>query len=231
MATALSQRPAPKFAPKVALMQLDAPTADSLSRAFAQCGVETVLVSDDFRERLMKEQFQGCVLHLDDRALDVLQAVRSSRSNNKLIVYGIVSRNDDMRRFFKYGVNAVLDSALERSAVLHVARSTSALLLHELRRYVRIPIVVEVTVENTGQKLIGSSREISGGGMSVALMQAAIFDTGTVRLSFSLPEERPVSVTAAMCWQSGLQMGFRFQDSDSGRNTVKDWINSFLGLQ
>jgi hypothetical protein len=38
-------RPTPKFAPKVALVQLDDATTDALKRAFAQCGIQTVQVA------------------------------------------------------------------------------------------------------------------------------------------------------------------------------------------
>ena len=95
----------------------------------------------------------------------------------------------------------------------------------------RIPLVVEVTVEGAHGKVSGTSREISGGGMSVAFAESARIDTGKLRLNFILPEKPPVSIAAATCWQNGSQMGFQFLDSDLGRQTVKDWINSFLGLQ
>ena len=224
-------RPNAKVAPKVALVQLDSSTVDTLARTFAQCGIQTVPVGEDFRERFAKEQFQGCVVGLNDDASAVLDSVRSSRSNSKAILYGIVSRDYDVRRLSSYGINAILDAPLDRNTVLKVARSTCALLLHELRRYVRIPIVVEVSIDCAGVKLLGSSREVSGGGMSVALNENARLDNGKVCLLFSLPNTPPVSIAASMCWQNGSQTGFQFQDSDVGRQIVKDWINSFLGLQ
>jgi hypothetical protein len=45
-----------------------------------------------------------------------------------------------------------------------------------------------------------------------------------------LPEKSPLNIAAAMCWHSDAQTGFQFHDSDPGRQMVKDWINSFLGL-
>ena len=229
MASPVSLRPVSKFAPKVALVQLDAPASETLTRAFAQSGVQTVPVAHDFRTRLTTEQFQGCVLQLDDHATDVLDAVRSSRSNNRMILYGIVSRETEIRRFVKYGINAVLNSPLDRSATSHIARSTSALLLNELRRYVRIPLVVEVSVESKNGRLSGSSREISGGGMSVQLSgHAQISDS--LKLSFSLPDKPAANIAATACWQKGTLVGFQFQSSDPGRQVVKQWISSFLGL-
>ena len=224
-------RQSPKFAPRVALVQLDGSAADTLTRAFVQCGVQAVIVGDDFAQRLAREQFQGCILRLDARASNVLEAVRSSRSNKKMILYGVVSHHLEVRPHAKYGIKAILQLPLDRSTALNVARSTCALLLNELRRYVRIPIVVEVAVESRTGKLVGSSREISGGGMSVSFTEQMRDTSGQITLSFALPEKPTVKIAAAACWQNGSEVGFQFQDSDAGRQTVKDWINAFLGLQ
>jgi hypothetical protein len=223
-------RPVPKFAPKVALVQLDAPTTDALTRAFGQCGIKTVQVAEDFATRLGKEQFQGCLVRLDERAPAILEAVRSSRSNQKMILYGILTEGSDVRKFSKYGINALLDSRLDRNAVLNVARSTCALLLNELRRYVRIPLVLEVSIETQNGTLSGSSREISGGGMSVQLTGYAQLPSDNMRLSFNLPDKPTATILASACWQKGLMVGFKFDNFDPARQVVKNWISSFLGL-
>jgi len=229
MATSPS-RLAPKVAPRVALVELDAPSIYILKKAFEQCGIQTVALAEDFATRLVREKFEGCVVRLDEKAAAVLEAVRSSRSNQRMILYGILLDKVDVRRFSKYGINAVLNSPLDRSAAVNVARSTCALLLNELRRYVRIPLVIEVSVEGTNGKWSGSSREISGGGMSVQLPAKAP-SADKLRLSFSLPDKPPVSVGATVCWANAdALVGFQFQDFDPARQAVKDWISSFLGL-
>jgi hypothetical protein len=229
MSSAPIPRPRSKAVPRVALVRLDASTTETLTKAFAQCGVEAVPFAEDFAKRLGMEQFQGCVVRLDDDAPAVLEAVRSSRSNQKIILYGISPRDIDVRRFSKYGINALIGSPVGRSDALNVARSTCSLLLHELRRYVRIPLVIEVSIDSSSGDFSGSSREISGGGMSVELAGRATL-SDTLRLSFTLPEKPPVSIGAAVCWQKSSLVGFQFQDSDPARQVVKQWINSFLGL-
>jgi c-di-GMP-binding flagellar brake protein YcgR len=146
-----------------------------------------------------------------------------------MILYGILAEGADVRRFSKYGINALMDFPLDRSAVLNVARSTSALLLHELRRYVRIPLVIEVSIEGTNSKCSGSTREISGGGMSVQLAEAVSGDK--LQLSFTLPDQPTTRIGATVCWatNNGL-VGFQFLNSGAARQAVKDWISSFLGL-
>jgi hypothetical protein len=224
------QRSVPKVAPKVALVQLDAPATETLTRAFAQCGIQTVQVAEDFATRLGREQFQGCMVRLDEHAPTILEAVRSSRSNHRIILYGILTQDTDVCRFSKYGINVLLDSRLDRNAVLKVARSTSALLLNELRRYVRIPLVVEVSVESRNGTLSGSTREISGGGMSVQLTGHAQISSDNARLTFSLPDKPTATIGASSCWQKDSLVGFQFESSDPARRIVKDWISSFLGL-
>src|SRR5436305_860558 len=142
-----SPESAAKFVPRVALVQLDSPATDTLTKAFAQCGIQTVPMGEDFAQRLVTEKLEGCVVQLDERAPAVLEAVRSSRSNRRMILYGICSSLADIRRFSRYGINAVLNSPLDRGAVLNTARSTSALLLNELRLYVRIPLVIDISIE------------------------------------------------------------------------------------
>ena len=214
----------------MALVQLDPVSGDRLRKAFEQCRIDTVPIAEDYAQRLVKEKFEGCVVRLDDEALPVLEAVRSSRSNHRMILYGIVPEQADVRRFSKYGINALMDFPLERSAVLNVARSTCALLLNELRRYVRIPLVIEVSVEGANTRYSGSSREISGGGISVQFT-GQVPSGDKLRLSFSLPEKPPVSIRASVCWANDAAfVGFQFQDSDPARRVVKDWISSFLGL-
>lgn len=218
-----------KPTPRVALVRLDAATCDILQKAFQECGIQTTRLAEDFTTPLLKSKFEGCVVRLDEHASDVLDVVRSSPSNRRMILYGILTEGIDVRIFSKYGINAVLEPSLLRSDVLNVVRSTCALLLNELRRYVRLPLVISASVEGRSGKLSGSSREISGGGISVQLPgEPQLSDR--LCLSFSLPEKPTVSIGATVCWQKGTLVGFQFQDSDPGRQVVKDWINSFLGL-
>ena len=226
----MPQAAVPKFTPRVALVQLDPTSSERLRKAFEQCGIETVALADDYAQSLVTEKFEGCVVRLDDEAATILEAVRSSRSNHRMILYGILPEHADVRRFSKYGINALMELPLDRSAVLNVARSTCALLLNELRRYVRIPLVIEVSVEGTGGRRSGSSREISGGGMSVQL-PGQISSGDRSQLSFSLPEKPPIIIGATACWANddGL-VGFQFLYSDAARQSIKDWISSFLAL-
>lgn len=217
-------------APTLALVELDPMSSEAMRKAFAECGVKVVDIGDDFGSRIMTEKFEGCALRLDERAASILEAVRSSPSNRRMIVYGIGSEDLDVRTFSKYGVNAILDQPIDRAAAVRTARSTCALLLQELRRYVRVPLVIDVTIDSLGGQIRGSSREVSGGGMSIELSEPSP-KVGKVLLRFSLPGKPLIKIRAAVCWKQGSQFGFQFEDSDPNREIVKSWIDGFLGLQ
>lgn len=55
------------------------------------------LIAEDCAQRLVMEKFEGYVVRLDDQALPVLEAVRSSRSNHRMTLYGIMPEQADVR--------------------------------------------------------------------------------------------------------------------------------------
>lgn len=222
-------QPAAKTSPVLALIELDQSICDTVGRAFAQCGIQAAYVGKDFAARVSKEKFEGCVLHLNEGAMPILEAIRSSPSNRRMILYGIAPRGVPMRQFSRYGINAIFDVPLDRAAVLRTARSTCALLLQELRRYVRIPLVMDVSIQSSDWVLTGSSREISGGGISVQ-MAGDLRNSHRLRLSFALPGRPSLTIAAAVCWKNDSLFGFQFDDADPSRQLVKSWIESFLGL-
>jgi Tfp pilus assembly protein PilZ len=101
------------------------------------------------------------------------------------------------------------------------------LVLHEFRRYVRIPVMTEVSVVGDGRRIVASSIEMSSGGMS--LKSSEDFSIGTnVEVSFSLMTLPRVNVRGAVSWQKPKSFGVRFDVNDERRQKVKIWIDSYL---
>ena len=102
------------------------------------------------------------------------------------------------------------------------------LVLHEFRRYTRVPIMTEVTlVSPDGHRLSASSLEVSSGGMS--LKSAEDMPTGTnVEISFSLLSLPRVCVRAVVSWRKTKSFGIRFDPADDRRHKVKEWIDAYL---
>jgi Tfp pilus assembly protein PilZ len=222
--------PAPivrKAAARTALVGLDEPARALLSEGFRQFGIETVVVTANAEERLKKEKFEACVMSLGEGADVVMEAARSSPSNSRCILYGIGGNAQEAMRYSKYGINAMFNEPLERPAALKLIRATRMLVLHEFRRYVRIPVMTEVSLVGDGRRVAASSIEISSGGMSIKSSED--FSIGTkVEISFALMTLPRVNLKAYVSWRKPRSVGVRFDATDDRRHKVKTWIDSYL---
>src|SRR5580698_4534290 len=160
--------PTRKTAARTALVGLNEPARALLSEGFRQFGIETVVVTENAAERLKKEKFEACVLSLGDGADSVMEAARSSPSNSRCVIYGVGGNAQEAMRYSKYGVNAIFNQPLERTSAVKLVRATHMLVLHEFRRYVRVPVITEVGIVSAdGRRFSASSIEVSSGGMSI----------------------------------------------------------------
>jgi hypothetical protein len=230
MGTAAMPQPGKKPVARVALMELDEATESALRECFRQFGIETVSVKEQPAHRLQREKFEAMVLRLDANAAGILEAARGSRSNRRIVVYGISGNARETLRFSAYGVNAIFHEPVERLAALKVVHATHLLVLHELRCYVRVPLVMEVSLQNGKSLLTVNSQEISGGGMSLE-NEPTLPVNQTVKVSFQLPKSSRVELQAAVCWERPNEklFGIRFEPSE-GRDVVRQWIADYLDI-
>lgn len=221
-------RPIKKAAARAALVDLKESARYLLTECFRQFGIEAIVTSAGSAERLRQEKFEACVLNLAPGAEKVMEAARTSPSNSRLVLYGLGGSAQDAMRFSKYGINAMFQEPLERPAALKLVRATHMLVLHEFRRYTRVPIMTEVTVvSNDGHRLTASSIELSSGGMS--LKSAEDMPAGSnVEISFSLLTLPRVCVRGVVTWRKLKSFGIRFDAADERRQKVKEWIDSYL---
>ena len=218
---------------RVLLAGLDEPTCAVLRDCFKQFGIQTVSSNGDTEKRLQKEKFEACVVELGHAdAKSVLSAARNSASNSRIVIYGISRDTQEAMRFSKLGINAVIDHPVDRQTALKVVRSTHLLVVHELRRYVRLPVVTEVKV-NCGQSSFQATTvEISAGGLSMKT-DVRLSKEHPVEVTFSLPPNGKVVVSrASVCWkrEDAGMLGFRFDPTDERRLEVKRWIDSYLEI-
>jgi hypothetical protein len=144
------------------------------------------------------------------------------------VLYGLGGSAQEAMRYSKYGINAMFHEPLERPAVLKLVRATHMLVLHEFRRYARIPIMTEVTVvSHDGHRLTASSVEISSGGMSVKSAEDMPAESN-VEVSFSLLTLPRVCVRGVVTWRKSKSFGVQFEAADDRRHRVKEWIDAYL---
>jgi hypothetical protein len=221
--------PSRKAAARAALVDLKESSRYMLAECFRQFGIETVVTSGGSAERLRQEKFEACVVNLGPAGTDaVLEAARTSPSNSRLILYGLGGSAHEAMRYSKYGINAMFMEPLERPAALKLVRATHNLVLHELRRYARIPIMTDVSiVSQDGQRFSASSVDVSSGGMSLKSGED-VRAGSNVEVSFSLLTLPRVCVRAAVTWRKPKSFGVRFDPADERRQRVKEWIDGYL---
>ena len=151
-----------KAVARVALFDLSDASQHLVTDCFRQFDIQTVPLDADAASRLQSEKFEACVLPLDDSAGNIIELARSSPSNSRIVVFGLGGSARDSLRYSKLCINAVFHEPLERSAALKLVRSTRTLVMHEFRRYVRIPVMTEVgVVMAEGGRMTATSQEIS----------------------------------------------------------------------
>jgi hypothetical protein len=219
-----------KASARVALIDMKEPARNTLVECFRQFGIESVPLNGQAAERLKKEKFEACVVKLGPEALSVMESARTSSSNSRIVLYAVGGSAQDAMQYSKYGINAIFHEPLERPAVLKLVRATQMLVFHELRRYVRIPVITEIAVVmGDGRRITATSIEISSGGMS--LRSAEDIAVGqSAEISFALLTLPRIWVRCAVTWRNGIgkTFGIRFDSQDDRRFRIKEWIDAYL---
>jgi len=222
-----------KITARIASIHIDPACNSFLNDCFKQFGILVVPADDDPVLLLNRQKFEACVLRLYDPDADrILKAARNSPSNRRLVIYGIARNTQEALRYSAYGINAVLDEPLDRQSVLKVVRATHLLVIHELRRYVRIPVVSQVEVDPGNQATFTvTAVEVSSGGMSVRSL-SPLPKTDALRLNLVLPGLEKLSVRAFVCWyrDSDKVYGLRFDPKDERRLRIRGWIDQYLEI-
>jgi hypothetical protein len=218
-----------KSVARVALFDLPHASAQLVTECFRQSGIETVAVAREHVNRLQREKFEACVLALGEDAGSVIELARGSASNGRIIIYGLGGTAQDAMRYSKLCLNAVFHEPLERSAAMKLVRSTRMLVLHEFRRYVRIPVMTEVgVILADGGQMTATSHEISSGGMSLKGTQVPELGS-LIEVSFSLLTLPRVWVRGHVSWKKpNKSFGVRFDATDERRLRLKEWIVGYL---
>ena len=216
-----------KTAARAALVGFHGKPQTMLTECFRQFGIETQSVSPESADRLRSEKFEACVVSLAAGADVVMEVARSSRSNSRCVIYAVGGTARDAMKYSKYGINAIFPEPLERQAMLKLVRATKMLVQHEFRRYVRIPIVTEVSIVGEGKRVNGTSIEMSSGGMSLKCTED-FFAGENVEVSFALMTLPRLNLKGSVSWSRPKMLGVKFDPSDARKQKLKMWIDSYL---
>ena len=217
---------------RAASVHIDAACNAFMHDCFKQFGIHVVALPGDPAAVFSRQKFEACILRLyDPDAERILKAARCSSSNKNIVIYGIARSTQEALRFSNYGINAIFDEPLDRQSVLKVVRATHLLVIHEWRRYVRVPVIAEALIESGNSTARVMTVEISSGGMSVRSTQP-ISSSDPVRVSASLPGLEKLNVRAYVTWSrpADKTYGLRFDPTDQRRMNVRSWIDHYLEI-
>jgi len=215
----------------VALIGVDIGTSAVLRDSFKQFGIDTTEMLAEEAGRMRREKFEACAIPLEDSVEETLKMIRESASNQRIVIYGICEKLHQAMKFSRYGINAIFTVPVERQGALRVVRATHLLVVHELRRYVRVPLVTSLTLETGTEKFTASTVEISAGGMSLHSNRKLTVPQA-VQATFDLPRIGRVITRGVVCWvrRDEEMVGLRYDPEDERRLRVREWIDDYLGI-
>ena len=213
---------------RVALCGLDAAAEAILIDIFRQLGIEAAPVVDA-AQKLQREKYEGIVVRLGEGTESLLDAVRRSASNHRIVVFAVANHTREALAYSRFGINAILLSPIDRSSAFKTLRATRTLLIHELRRYVRLPVVTAVELRWEGRIVAAPTIEVSAGGMCVDT-EFPFNRSQRLMVRFALPGTTEMNIPAEVCWAkpADREVGLRFEQNDPQRALVRRWIDDYL---
>ena len=221
-----------KAAARAALVNVDSTTSAVLRDCFKQFNIEVHALAVEDAQRLQREKVDAIVIWLDDKAGEVLDTIRTSKSNRRAVVFGICGSVGEAIRYSKFGLNVLLEKPVDRQNALRAVRTTHLLIIHEFRRYVRIPIVAKMDAVAGMAHITGSTVEVSGGGMSIRY-KGKLSMNDDIQVSFDLPGHAGIKIRGLVCWlrPNDSTAGVRFEPPEQpGRDAVRKWIDQYLEI-
>lgn len=220
----------PRYTATVAVINVAGGLVELLQQCFRQYRIDAQAASPSL-EQVRTVAFDACAIRLDSAAIPYLKALRGSELNRRCLVYGFGSTEEALH-LSEYGVNCLFEGEVSADAIAREVENTYLLLVRQLRRYVRLPLITEVKVAMPSRgTLSGLTREVSAGGLSVyAVDGLAVADTA--HLSFGLPGLPGLEIPGVVCWRLEVQRttGFQFRQCND-RMRLKAWIDEYLGLE
>lgn len=225
--------PAPsphKIVARTASVHIDKACNTFLHDCFKQFGIHVVNLPGDPAASLQRQKFEACLLRLyDPDAERILDAVRNSNSNRRMVMYGIARNAKEALRHSSYGINAIFDEPLDRPSVLKMVRATRLLVMNELRRYVRVPVVSEALLETSAGRAPVLTVEVSSGGLSLR-SRSTLPANEPVKVGLELPGLPSLNLRAYVCWgrTTDKVYGLCFDTGDERRLKVRNWIDEYF---
>jgi CheY-like chemotaxis protein len=165
---------------------------------------------------LAREKFDAVFLDVNMPTPDGIELTRKIRSGglNVSTPIMVITGEDDralLGRAFEAGANYFLYKPVDRHAILGLIRATRDSIEHERRRFRRVKISCNVSIESGSAQMKGTTLDMSIGGMFV--QSSDLLPVGAVaQVTVRLPSRPPLTFTARVLRVAGPDcMGMQFE--------------------
>jgi CheY-like chemotaxis protein len=166
---------------------------------------------------LAREKFDAVFLDMrmpTPDGIELTQKIRSGGLNVSTPVMMITGEDDRalLGRAFEAGANYFLYKPVDRHAILRLVRATKDSIEHERRRFRRIKVSCNVSIESGNTQLKGTTLDMSIGGMFV--QSTGVLPMGTVvQATVHVPSGPPLTFAARVLRVAGADcMGMQFEN-------------------
>ena len=194
-------------------------------------GYEVVTLSDsrEAAQRIMTEKFDLIavdVLMPDLDGFELAQRIRASPSNHAvpILMFTASDSIETMRRGFAAGVTLFLGKPLSAAKLRGLFGAARGLMLQEHRRYVRLPLHVNVNCQGGGRRFKARSLDLSQGGL---LLQPSggLAEGEVVEVEFALAGARePLKIMAKVARKAAPEgMALEFIDPEPAERAALEY--------
>lgn len=167
---------------------------------------------DRIRHRKVEVAVVDCAF--GDKALALLEKIRTSPSNRTAVAFAITSSSAETARVLRAGASFALEKPLSPDSIRRTLNAAYGLMVRERRRYFRCPVCVPAVLSRGSQaEIFGKTMNISESGFGFATSTPLI--PGTIATAqFTLPEPQlPISAECIVRWsndkgEAGLAFSF-----------------------
>jgi hypothetical protein len=180
---------------------------------------------------LKDKPINAFVVRLNAGAKPVLQTIRSMDKYQHSLIYG-VGFEADVLDLAGFEISVLMPDLSEESAI-EAIQNTYQLLLNQMRRHARIPMVVPVKVVAGAFTLQAVSRNISAGGIRISLTEPAEAQMVALQadkisqISFDAPHAARFHLPSTLVRKSKNSVGFEFVNSPD-QEALRSWLDRHL---
>jgi hypothetical protein len=203
---------------------------EPLSEAWRNYGIQVKVVPYDGIAS-SKEQINAFIVRLDHSARGVLQRIRGDERHHQTLIYALGDESDVMT-LAEFEISVLMPDLTEESAI-EAIQNTYQLLLNQMRKYARIPMVIPVKVVAGAFAMNAVSRNISAGGIRLSLVEpedaelVALQPDTVSQVSFEAPNAARFHLPSTLIRKSKHSIGFQFVSSPD-KEELKTWLDKYL---